>query len=186
MNLYQILEIEPTASQDEIKSAYRRLVFLYHPDKNPSPDAKDKFIQVEDAYTVLSDESKRRRYDRRLFRKSSYSGSETKDSTYTPTPGKSNYTEWLKYQRKKGTKRKPSAFKKRVLSKREEAVVKLIIGVSLFATAALCLMAIGIENWIFGEITGRFVFVWMFAFLIFKGIRRLILYIVNRNHQKHI
>ena len=51
------------ASQEQIKSAYRRLVMLYHPDKNKLPEAEEMFKGIEEAYAVLSDPSKRKQYD---------------------------------------------------------------------------------------------------------------------------
>ncbi|MGL4759789.1 MAG: molecular chaperone DnaJ [Patescibacteria group bacterium] len=64
-DLYQILEVSRTATQDEIKKAYRKLAHKYHPDKNPGDkSAEDKFKEVNSAYEVLSDEKKRQQYDR--------------------------------------------------------------------------------------------------------------------------
>ena len=62
---YNILGIERGASQDEIKRAYRMLARRFHPDHNPDdPDAERRFKAATEAYAVLSDEEKRRRYDR--------------------------------------------------------------------------------------------------------------------------
>jgi molecular chaperone DnaJ len=61
---YQILGVERTASEDEIKRAYKKLAFQYHPDRNPdSREAEEKFKDVAEAYAVLSDPEKRRLYD---------------------------------------------------------------------------------------------------------------------------
>jgi len=60
---YDILGIPPKATTDEIKKAYRKLAMKFHPDNNSSPDAKEVFIQINKAYEVLSDPTKRWRYD---------------------------------------------------------------------------------------------------------------------------
>ena len=60
---YEILEIDKKASQKEIKSAYRRLAILYHPDKNKLPEAEELFKGIAEAYAVLSDPGKRKQYD---------------------------------------------------------------------------------------------------------------------------
>jgi len=62
---YEILNITRTATDQEIKSAYRRLAVKYHPDKNPNDaTAEEKFKEAAEAYSVLSDQEQRRRYDR--------------------------------------------------------------------------------------------------------------------------
>ncbi len=63
---YDILGIDKDASQKEIKKAYREKAKKYHPDKNPeNPDeAREKFKEISEAYEVLADEEKRKRYDR--------------------------------------------------------------------------------------------------------------------------
>ena len=62
---YEVLGVSRTATEQEIKSAYRRLAVQYHPDKNPgNAEAEDKFKEAAEAYAVLSDAEQRRRYDR--------------------------------------------------------------------------------------------------------------------------
>jgi len=60
---YEVLGVSRNATQEEIKNAYRKLALQYHPDRNKSPDAEEKFKGISEAYAVLSDEEKRRQYD---------------------------------------------------------------------------------------------------------------------------
>lgn len=62
---YDVLGVDRNASQKKIKKAYRRLAQKYHPDRNPDdPDAEERFKEVQQAYSVLSDPEKRKQYDR--------------------------------------------------------------------------------------------------------------------------
>jgi molecular chaperone DnaJ len=63
---YQTLEIPPSASQDEIKQAYRRLAKKFHPDRNQADDSQEVIQQINAAYEVLSDPLSRRSYDQGL------------------------------------------------------------------------------------------------------------------------
>ena len=61
---YSVLGVDKNASDDDIKSAYRTLAKKYHPDLNKdNPEAETKFKEVNEAYSVLSDETKRQNYD---------------------------------------------------------------------------------------------------------------------------
>jgi curved DNA-binding protein CbpA len=62
-DLYSVLGIAKTASGDEIKEAYRKLAFELHPDRNSSPNAGERFREISNAYSVLSDPGKRALYD---------------------------------------------------------------------------------------------------------------------------
>ena len=61
---YEILGVSKTASNDEVKSAYRKLAMQHHPDRNPdNKESEEKFKEATEAYEVLSDANKRSRYD---------------------------------------------------------------------------------------------------------------------------
>ena len=62
---YEVLGVDRQASEQVIKSAYRKLAMQHHPDRNPEhADAEDKFKEASEAYSVLSDPQKRAAYDR--------------------------------------------------------------------------------------------------------------------------
>jgi len=60
---YEVLGVQKTATKDEIKNSYRKLALKFHPDRNKSSDAEEKFKEISEAYAVLSDDDKRKRYD---------------------------------------------------------------------------------------------------------------------------
>lgn len=62
---YSILGVSSSASDEEIKKAYRKLAMRYHPDRNPEDsESEEKFKEVNDAYAILSDQQKRQAYER--------------------------------------------------------------------------------------------------------------------------
>lgn len=60
---YEVLGIQRSANKEEIKNSYRKLALQYHPDRNKSPGAEERFKEISEAYAVLSDDEKRKRYD---------------------------------------------------------------------------------------------------------------------------
>ncbi len=77
---YEILGVSKDASAQAIKSAYRKLARKYHPDVNKAPDAQAKFKDINEAYEVLGDENKRKRYDQ-------LGSSWSQGAEFTPPPG---------------------------------------------------------------------------------------------------
>jgi curved DNA-binding protein len=84
---YQTLGVARTASEAEIKKAYRKLAMKYHPDRNRGKkDAEEKFKEINEAYEVLSDPQKRARYDKL--------GSEYQNWQNSGTPGGFDWSQW--------------------------------------------------------------------------------------------
>jgi curved DNA-binding protein CbpA len=60
---YEVLDLKPDVSQEEIQRVYRSLALRYHPDRNPAPDAVVRMTSINEAYEVLGDPHRRREYD---------------------------------------------------------------------------------------------------------------------------
>src|SRR5438309_10302695 len=60
---YETLGVPKNAIKEDIKNAYRKLALQYHPDRNKTQGAEEKFKEISEAYAVLSDEEKRKRFD---------------------------------------------------------------------------------------------------------------------------
>lgn len=103
-NLYTLLGVDKTATNAEIKKAYRRLVFVYHPDKNKTdPDAGSKFANITRAYKILSNPDSRKIYD------------ETGDYD-DEDEGKINISETLNYFRKIYSPKDIESFQKKYIN----------------------------------------------------------------------
>jgi DnaJ-related protein SCJ1 len=63
-DLYKVLDLHRSASEKDIRHAYKKLSRKFHPDKNKEPNAEEKFVEIAHAYEVLSDPTKRQIYDR--------------------------------------------------------------------------------------------------------------------------
>lgn len=67
-NYYEILNINRKSSRDEIRNSFRKLAKEYHPDTNKTPEAENMFKDINEAYDVLTNEEKRKKYDRQVAR----------------------------------------------------------------------------------------------------------------------
>lgn len=86
-NLYELLEVSPSAAEAEIKRSYRRLSKRYHPDANPgNRAAEERFKELSEAYAILQDPAKRQEYDESLAGKAGKAGKKSKKRG-AKTPG---------------------------------------------------------------------------------------------------
>ena len=85
VDLYEILQVHPSAHPEVIGAAYRRLALLYHPDRNPAPEASKMMVRINNAYEILSDPAKRSAYDyqRRSRQSSNPNGQGSNANTQT-------------------------------------------------------------------------------------------------------
>lgn len=97
-NHYDTLKITPHATQNEVKTAYYKLTLQYHPDKNQSEYAKQKFQDISEAYEVLSNHELRKNYDRRMMLYQQPADEKSmpqyKDKVYSGTSKIYNFDAW--------------------------------------------------------------------------------------------
>lgn len=111
LDYYAVLEITPAADTAEVNAAFRRLAWLYHPDRNHAPGATLQFQDINEAHQVLSDSVRRAEYDDRWHRRP------TRHVHVTPPPARHRYRRrWRRH--------------------RHVRVVLLAIGVLMFVSSA--------------------------------------------------
>ena len=102
---YKILGIEKEASTFEVKRAYRDMAKKYHPDVNSTPEAKEKFILMTEAYEILAEPKKRHFYDLHFGAQGKMSRAYRESRTKTAA-----YNEWLASARKRAADRSQMAY----------------------------------------------------------------------------
>lgn len=138
MDYYDILGIKKNATQEEIKKAYRTLAKKYHPDQNHGDKvAEEKFKKINEAYTVLADEEKRRMYDGGFYG-SNYQNTQgpstgsTSTGTYGRDPFQEFWEEWARSQssyQKRYSSNKQNYKKNRYSYSGSFSIVGMILGV---------------------------------------------------------
>ena len=66
-NYYEILNLNRNATTEEIREAYRKLAFKYHPDRNKESDTNERFLEISEAYEILKDSEKRKNYNKYFY-----------------------------------------------------------------------------------------------------------------------
>jgi molecular chaperone DnaJ len=104
-NYYKILAISSNSSQQEIKTAYRNGAKFWHPDKNDSLNAKEKFIEIQEAYEILIDPNKRKVYDNLLnsrykneYNKGQYQSDESNRKSNKKSESSNKGKDYIKFE----------------------------------------------------------------------------------------
>jgi curved DNA-binding protein CbpA len=112
-NYYKILGLKHDAKKEDIKKAYRVLALKFHPDRNTSVDAHEKFITINEAYLILYDDEARQKYDKEYFSIFGYQNDLTNISYVEDTTNIFNDEElnnWVRNAREQGERYAKMAF----------------------------------------------------------------------------
>ena len=118
---YSILKVSKDASENDIRKAYKKLAFVYHPDRNPDPNAEEEFKLLNEAYQTLSNPQKKASYDANLLYKEFYKSRPT--TTYSSPENRKPYT---------GPHKRPNYAKRRtkyIIDEQYFRIQKIILGI---------------------------------------------------------
>uniref|UniRef100_A0AAQ4PQU9 DnaJ homolog subfamily C member 30, mitochondrial n=1 Tax=Gasterosteus aculeatus aculeatus TaxID=481459 RepID=A0AAQ4PQU9_GASAC len=146
---YDTLKVSPGATQSQIKTAYYKQSFVYHPDKNPGDEeANRRFSEISEAYTVLGSISLRRKYDRGLLSGSDVQGAGRPARRFSQAGGKAMFDFDAFYRAHYGEQlqreRDMKARRQRVQEQQEESLKRWRQGKMMEMTAAMLLAMAGL------------------------------------------
>lgn len=155
-NYYQVLGVTKTATKDEIKKAFRMLAFKLHPDHNDSPDANERFIEINEAYLILTDTDAKNKYDREY---NAYYGpnathadhTEFEEADYDNPYEDNDLNQWAKNAREQGKKHAMMSFSEFLsLLGTVAKETGLHLGNSILLFIAIAMIISGIGNIVIG------------------------------------
>lgn len=136
-NYYSILGVPHTSTKKEIKKAYRKLALKTHPDQNKRSDAKEKFIEINEAYLILSDTDARKRYDIEYLR-CYHKESNNTDSNFRGGFRDENLNNWAENAKRQAKKYANMSFNK------FSRLVRDITSETSFQILNICFSIVGI------------------------------------------
>ena len=140
MNYYDILDISMNASNEDIKKAFRKLSFKYHPDHNKEADAGEKFIKLFEAYEILKEPYKRSTYNE-LLNKSVF-------NNVNYEKNENSFNEWKSTARNEGEYYSKKSYKdfEKIFDRVGQQVFSILFFIGLIFAPILFLLLMGIET----------------------------------------
>jgi hypothetical protein len=135
-NYYQLLGIGSKSNPDEIKRAFRARAKEFHPDLNPSPGASERFIQVTEAYEILSDPRKRTAYDQRPA-----APTRPNDQADPARQREQAYREWVVEAQQRGQRYAKMEYRRFYNSKFEAAEARTYLYLQFLVVGTIMLIA---------------------------------------------